>query len=145
MPEQIDALISKLNANSYTERTLAAKELQAIGDEALKQLREAVKGNSGETVRQQALALIHAIRDRPEKLVFAPVKDKALAQRIDGLIEQLDNHAFKVRSEATKQLEAIGEPAMYQLAQAAKGARSAEAALLILHHIRDRLEKLPVP
>jgi 6-phosphogluconolactonase (cycloisomerase 2 family) len=59
---------------------------------------------------------------------------KALAERIDRLIKQLDDEKFDVREKAEKELATIGEPAREKLVTAAKDAsfeRSQRAAKLL--------------
>jgi hypothetical protein len=53
--------------------------------------------------------------------VPTPAAEKADAKKIDKLIEQLGSSDFKEREQATKALDAIGEPALEALKKAAKG------------------------
>jgi hypothetical protein len=104
---QIQKLIDQLGSNRFAEREKATKELEQMGAPALDALRKATQSDDPERKR------------RAEALVKR-LDEQELARRIARLIDQLGSEKLAERENATKELEAIGAPALDALRQAAR-------------------------
>ena len=72
-----------------------------------------------------------------QRLEPAPI-DKALGEKVEKLVAQMDNDLFSVREQASRQAAELGEPAEPHLIEALKTTTSAEAR----HRIRRLLAEI---
>jgi hypothetical protein len=96
-PQSPEALVARLGSAKYTERERAARELEAIGPDALPALRAALDAPDPE-VRRRAALLVRRLEDRQWKTALVDakpihlrLKDATLAEAVAELSRQSGN------------------------------------------------------
>jgi hypothetical protein len=102
--EKIDKLIQKMGSKDFDEREAASKELEKIGEPALRALKNAVKENQSEEIRRRAKVLVETLE---------------AAAKLDHLIQQFCEGKVNEQKAAAKELRVMGQPAIDALRKVA--------------------------